>query len=574
MARDPKNPVAPNPGNTPAGHLHADLLPVELQELAEYEAKARIRLLEGWKKAHDKAARGKPVSADDFNLPENAFNDKKQRLDPVFSQALKEAVDEKIKAGEDSDPFYLPPAELGLAVSLQELTGSAKTGHSGVSPDAESKSVPQRIKDGFKNTIGFVAQAFVRKDFMTSSLSSNYRLAVNEKVEAYLARNPEIMQAIDNNAPLRKAFRRQYVSGTPNINIDLSDIDPRGADPEAIRQAVFERLAKQSPGLFMADSHVFDETTREIAKKTPTLKSLNYDTAYMEFPEREFKQLEKMTASEIREWIADGEFITKDKQIIRLSDAKKNAHNYGTRISDDVWPSSANMIATLKENGFRIVRIDKSEAVIASEVLHTNQRIDSTNFTWMQAIKDDQKAYAEELAKTGKKPGKFIVFGGFAHAAMQGQVDAALGIPTIAFTKGNPETAPAFEVGRNPNGAAVYFPGGEDYIDMKKLVGANDTKNLAAALEKVPGLSSVNKKLYELGRRWKKEAYDSIGIKPEPLLPSKGGQEKPVPEEIEKALETRKEKTLPQKQEYLNEPLVPPPTPPGFPHVNKVTKER
>lgn len=512
----------------------SDALSPILHELAGREADARLDLFKAWKEAHDAAADGRFITDEDFTIAEKRYSYVSERIKPIVEQEIKRSVEEKMRAGQ-----IVFPSDFSETV----MEKSQKLGDPSLQPSTPTLS--QRALKGLKSAVDFIEQGLQQKQNLIAGTTLDYQLSVLRRTSVLLAPHPEITSAIQDNAVLNEAFRRQYLANAPKVEVDLSGIEQSERMRQAgilsniasfgtpdtpaskdlisrsqflIQQEVIARALSQYGKAGFLDAHIFDEAPNAVSRMVAMFKEQNVDTVYLEFPDKSFQQLEKLSNSEMRALVEDREFRTADGQTINIPTAKENRRIYNAGISDDTHLAWHNMIATLRESGIRVVNIDKKEHARDLEMeTFPSHRVPSTNFTWIGAIKADQEAWAKELNKQGKKPGKYVVFAGAGHSILGGGISKALHMPTFAFTKGNPLTDPAFKQGTSPNGATFYFPGGNDYIDTEKWVMAYDMQQFADILKGVPGLQLLAEPLEKTSVKYREEALDSLHIKPERL---------------------------------------------------------
>lgn len=317
-------------------------------------------------------------------------------------------------------------------------------------------------------------------------------------------------------------------------------------------------LLMKNRGLAIGDVHTQDEAPKLVSENMPLFKMLGVDTLYIEFSDDAFQKLSAMSASDIRELVqkreTDGLKLRKNEDV---------AAAYGVGNADDTMAAWPLMFAAAKENGIRIVNIDKKDlARIASQ--GSKMRIAETNFIWTENIEEDRRQLKE---KTGKE-GKFVVFGGFAHFAhgtlneekeiSTGMVDEALGIPVIAFERRDKNEPPVFRRDPSKNGPDFYLRGGNDYPATDAVVRMGDIANIKDMLsrfESISGVEAVQQKLDDWSQQYEQQFKESVGKgKPEiaPMIP-----ERLIPKNPDLKSTKKTPKVEPRDAQDIQMPSVP-----------------
>ena len=283
----------------------------------------------------------------------------------------------------------------------------------------------------------------------------------------------------ENLSPLHTAF-------LDGVSVDTQKTLAKNANQSSEIDLIVDLLTK-NPGIALGDVHTHDETSNFIAQHIDKFKGAGVDTIYIEFPSDYFKKINQLTVGELHQLVRDREYGD-----IKLPSAELNAMAYGARKSDDSFAAIMKMIAAAKENGIRVVNIDKPGDVRDVECdLSPNHRVASTNFTWTQSIAEDRETLKEE----GMEAGKYIVWGGVGHFTnaftRKGLVDDGLGIPFIAFTNRPKDASPAVIPGIGWSGADYYFNGGADYSPAERIAFSEDVKHVTEKLEAVKSLPEV-----------------------------------------------------------------------------------
>jgi hypothetical protein len=278
---------------------------------------------------------------------------------------------------------------------------------------------------------------------------------------------PDLIHAFKTDA-LDRAFASEYVT------CDRSTKNTQLAPVAHTEAGLVSAILSANRGFALGDLHVQNECCTFLARNMATFKARGVDTIYTESPM--VQHVKDFTPAELRQLARDGHY-----KHVRLLTAKELAAAYGAKAADNVSAEDAKMLAAAKENGIRVVYIDKDSGA-AREAETMEHRTASTNFIWTDNISADRAL----LAKQGEPAGKFIAFGGLCHFisdkySHNGMVAKALDIPVIAYERAD-KHGPAFRQETNPNGPDFYLPGGMDYDDMRSAV-ADESVNVIGRLQ-------------------------------------------------------------------------------------------
>jgi len=240
---------------------------------------------------------------------------------------------------------------------------------------------------------------------------------------------------------LQANFQRYYVDTSPykkNLQVPAGITSP---------DALFKHLLDNNRGLALSDLHIQEEMTKFLHKNMKAFKESGGDTIYFDFPPDEMESINKMTVEEFRKDLKGADWQTS---------AKGNAMLYKVKESDSLRELYEALLAA-KEEGIRLVCMDKRD--LGENVMQKgiSMRYAVTNFEWAHKIEEDRK----------DRSGKFLVFGGVAHFAnsagpSNGLVDDALGIPNLGFVYTKTEDG-KFHAGTG-SGIDFCLHGGPDYV--------------------------------------------------------------------------------------------------------------
>ncbi len=503
----------------------------ELEAMAARDAASRIGLMEDYLAIYKKAEAGRTVVADEYTAADATFNRAQDALKPELQSEIR-AVAHDLTTG-----LRYVEAHTGIVIDEHELQTNPFTGEQFFGAPGDWLHARAQVKDDEIAMPSFIdpatgilvkgipyapdnlaiaqevplpreaprrqSDALILIDPITGlpqegeppsvlkvdekivagyaiEIMGSYHEVVRKEVNKRMKEQPELELLFGDGKPLNDIFLREHVQNAPRKQLDIdADVKTSGG--------LLEALLQKNPGVAVADIHVFDESSKLLADHMDVLVRSGVKTVYVEAPENFFRKIDRLTVAEIKE--------LQQKRVVgdvSLADPFLQALLYGVAEKDDSMGSYVGMIAAAKEHGLRVVNIDRKGEARRYEVGMGEHRIHSTNFTWADAIEKDRAA----MVARGEDPGKYVIFGGIAHftAGMKsnGLVDEGLGVPVIAFDRRGKEAA--FE--RTPGGNApdFYLPGGMDYLDTKKHLGAAELKHGADALSKfalIPGVSEV-----------------------------------------------------------------------------------
>ena len=265
---------------------------------------------------------------------------------------------------------------------------------------------------------------------------------------------PKQEEAFTNYAVYDDALRKRF-GKPPAKELDV-------AIEHLPREKVATTLLSHNPGLAITDIHVFGESMGFMADQAKAFKAANVDTFYVEDSQAHFDRYSRLSLEELKTLHKERKLGSIEMHSPRDEDTKDPEK---TRLDND--GAYVEMLIAARENGIRVVRIDKDGAARETD-LNMSHRIATTNMTWSERILADRKALADQ----GKPPGKFIVWGGMDHFVNsgdgRGRVDDVLGIPTIAFDKGNKNDPSLVRRGNGTYEADIYLPGGMQMMDARK----------------------------------------------------------------------------------------------------------
>src|SRR5579862_3275208 len=331
---------------------------------------------------------------------------------------IKRLVDESV--GVDLDllrayQYIAQDAALGKVVRGHDFT------------DQES-----RLNDRQNDIEAKLAKALADGDIAQDSLKAEATAFGENAARAV----PDLLQAFRTDA-LDRAFAREYLASAQRAK------NTRLNPTTTTESAFVADLLSANKGFALGENHLQDECCTFLARNMGTFKAHGVDTIYME--SQALQRVKGFSPAELRQLARDGHY-----QHVRLPSAKDQAETYNSARSDNVLCEEIKMLAAAKENGIRLVYIDK-RAGLARDAETMGHRIASTNFVWTDIINADRGM----LAKKSHPEGKYIVVGGLGHFicnkfSMNGMVDKALGIPVIAYERADKQ-GPAFKRATNPD---------------------------------------------------------------------------------------------------------------------------
>lgn len=484
-----------------------ELMSPELKGLAQQAVDNQTELYLTYHQIHEAAEADKPVTAQHFSDAEVRYIQESVRIDTLANKEM-----------------------YRIAFQTAEPTGVVGEGEG-------RKGLVDRIT-GFLKSVQDGANRY-------KELQHNYDSEKDAALFNWKMMNSDVVQEIRDTEPLTHSLRRALEGSEQRKNIILED----GVDTQ---EGLVRELLKKNRGVAFGDVHVFAQSSHFIAENMASFKEAGVDTLYVEFPEKDFKQIEAMSVEECKQLMRDRKFGS-----ITLPTANEIASAYGTKSADDMALEWLGMITAAKEQGVRVVNVDKQDAVRDIESLDLGaHRIASTNLQWTANIEADRK----KLQESNQGDGKFIVFGGMAHFLNRdnshGMVDDMLGIPVVQFEKSKP-TAIAFRQGISPNGADFYLSGGERYLDTRSAVRAVDFDQMADGLETIQWMPGVNYAIDALRvaeRQSRAEVLKSMGFDHEREVEAKPdidlGEPANIPEKSRQPVQNPFEQPVKQPLEH------------------------
>lgn len=339
-------------------------------------------------------------------------------------------------------------------------------------------------------------------------IESIYRREYYNVIEDWRKNSPETANNFKNVKFWDEAFQRQYLTFSfKNLSLPENSKTP---------QQLITSLLKNNDGIAVGDVHSHMAASLSfISDNIETFKKAGVDTIYIEIDEH--RDLDQLSVAGLK-----AKLNARTPEEIKIS-SQRLAKEYGVKEVNDIEGNITRLFLTAKENGIRIVNIDKEGAIRNFEGrYHEPSRVSSTNFIWSENIISDRKNAA---------PGsKYIVWGGVGHFTNSirdnGLVDERLGIPVIAFDDRDKNTHIPILRGNSPNGADFYLPGGNCYPDLPmdaKIVDYSRAKNEALRnnkLEEAEKLQEIAAKYKEQIREKYRECYPVEDIKMHKPTPS------------------------------------------------------
>ena len=397
------------------GDIHPELRP-----FVKHRQEIRQELLDSYVAIYEAAKAGKPIAAVDFTQVEERYNHKMTALLADVEKALPGIAAEDGRFGiighpksmEVTDPFAPPPANPTQWV---------------VSPD----EIKDRVRD----------------------LSFRFKQSMFIPLGELETLTPKQQEALNEYSVYEQAITQRF--GAPpakHLDVDLGDKS---------RQEVMGALLANNPGVAVGDIHVFGESMAMLADQAKAFKAARVDTFYIEDSQNHFDAYSRLSLAELKQLHEKRELGELMLFSPRDDDPKDPAK---TRLDSD--GAYIEMLIAARENGIRVVRIDKDGAAREADLVMAH-RLSSTNMTWSEKILADRR----HLAAEGKTGGKFIVWGGLDHFTDNGDgkglVDDVLGLPVVTFDKGHKDDPHAVRKGKGGYEADVYLPGGEQMMDAK-----------------------------------------------------------------------------------------------------------
>ena len=174
----------------------------------------------------------------------------------------------------------------------------------------------------------------------------NFSGISNDRIEKWKSVNPEIIEAIANVKNLDDAFRRDYLTNSPQKNLTI----PENTDtPEKL----LATLLQNNTGVAIGDWHSKTDSIYLIHNNMKTLKNAGVDTIYLELDEPSFSNFKLMSIAELQDKLNNR---TPEE---RKRSAEINAKNNHTKEADDDFGANLHLFLSAKENGINIVNIDK-----------------------------------------------------------------------------------------------------------------------------------------------------------------------------------------------------------------------
>ncbi len=283
-----------------------------------------------------------------------------------------------------------------------------------------------------------------------------------------MRKHPE-MGRVFNSETIDRAFVQQrLIEGVPRENTNV---------PESVQteQELVQTLLANNVGFAVGEVHTQSEADQFLVRNMTEFRANGVDTIYIEGNDKRIQRLLAASDEDLGEYLAYAETPEGRK---RNREFVSRVYHVPAEEVDDVDIDNLRMFKAAREQGIRIVNIDKTGAARPMELAVVSHRLASTNFIWTDNIQQDRE-------RSGLQ-GKYIVFGGAAHfdsdglafeAIEEGEepmvfmrnnglVDEALGIPSISFQKQEDGTNKVFIRGTNPNGPDFYLPASEDHPDM------------------------------------------------------------------------------------------------------------
>jgi hypothetical protein len=300
----------------------------------------------------------------------------------------------------------------------------------------------------------------------------------NERRKKLYAEGKPIEESYqDPNDDSLAASKKEFIEKRTVLLDDFSKHDAKPVPPLATtsQKDWFADTITQYSGVALAETHTQNETVDFARSKLAEFKKLGGDTIYIERIQEDIRKLSLLSDTQLDTLLKEGEvkFIdpkTGMKDSYSTYSASALAHIYGTEKSDDVQASYVSLIKEARQQGIRIVGMDLPEGDF------NELRIALANHTWSNRIENDRKT----LHPDGHDTGKYMLIGGMAHLIGSGMVDDALGIPVVAWDRGNKENAPKFNATQQPQ---VILAGGEDYSDASKNIRSMKLDQLADTLD-------------------------------------------------------------------------------------------
>jgi hypothetical protein len=277
-----------------------------------------------------------------------------------------------------------------------------------------------------------------KKEAIRNEIKQTYDAAFSDQSKA-LGKKAEVLEALAavlDNAPLDAAFMRDYVEkAAHHENTKIGD---------GVKDAggLFGFLLVNNRGVAVGDvNHTRADAARLLTAHMKQFKEAGGDTIYVETYPPEWQAL---STDELKTLAKEGYY----KDVV-LPTPQEIAASFGVDHADDIARERVNMIIAARENGIRVIPIDKTGPVRETEAL--SHRLASTQFQWSKVIEDDRKE---------RPGGKFAVLAGGGHfiddKGYHGLVDEALGIPTIVCESDGTVTLP-FRKGKDSGGPDFFI---------------------------------------------------------------------------------------------------------------------
>jgi|CXWL01.1.fsa_nt_gi hypothetical protein len=292
-------------------------------------------------------------------------------------------------------------------------------------------------------------------------------------IEKWLDENAPAMKDVRNLGALNEIFHKDYLKDSPAKNLSIA---PNTNTP---KELLLDILSKNN-GIAVGDYHNSSTSYPLVSENMAALKKSGVDTIYFDANDVGFSKLNNMSTNELKD-----ELAKRTPEFIKEEAEKNAAGSYRNKTPLDNYGDQLRLFLSAKENGIRLVNIDKEDPARGFESSRAlgDHRVGSTNYTWTEKILDDRQNMPSG--------GKYIILGGAGHfgsigATGRGYVDERLGIPFIAFDDRDKNDKSPILKGHHKDGADFYLPGGECHPDIKRTAEAANYENLAKRLKKHP----------------------------------------------------------------------------------------
>ncbi|MEK6745483.1 MAG: hypothetical protein AABY33_00420 [Pseudomonadota bacterium] len=308
---------------------------------------------------------------------------------------------------------------------------------------------------------------------MPKEAADEIREKANKQLQKWHEENPSAKKELNNTDDLNEIFRRDYIKDAPAKHTSIA---PSTNTP---KELLVDLLSK-NPGIAIGDYHNSSSSYPLVSNNMTDLKKAGVDTIYFDADSAGFSKLSNMSIKDLKE-----ELAKRTPEVIKQENEKGGPGSYKFKEPIDRYGDELRLFLAAKENGIRIINIDKDDPARGFESGGAgNNRTASTNYTWTERILEDHK----EMPRSGK----YIILGGGGHfgssdyETTKGYVDDRLGIPFVTFDNRDVNEKSPILKGNSKNGADYYLPNGECHPDIKRLTTADDYNDLAKQLQKNP----------------------------------------------------------------------------------------